>query len=346
MGKDNFQYNIPKLSLNERINFFSEFHSYLGSSIPLTTALSNMQTYSNSTKIKRIAITLLREIDNGENFADVILKFKNTIGNVYCNLMSIGAQSGELPKILKDIHSSLKKQRTTLYTLIRASIYPAILFIMLIGASLLLLFFIAPRLANQYQNATGEALTENMNFLQNLAMGLSSNIFFIVFVFVLIIISAVRFFKYLLKSELGVKLPVIGAVIRYYNLSTFSKLLAIAYAAGMPITHGILLACEPLTNGFIQKKLFKCSTFIAKHSLADSFAGTGFFTPQMISKLQAGEQTGRLDETLQEISNEINETLETVISSALQMFEPVLMTVIAVFLVIFGSTLMNTIFML
>lgn len=345
MGKDNFQYNIPKLSLNERINFFSEFHSYLGSSIPLTTALSNMQTYSNSTKIKRIAITLLREIDNGENFADAILKFKNTIGNVYCNLMSIGAQSGELPKILKDIHSSLKKQRTTLYNLIRASIYPAILFIMLIGASLLLLFFIAPRFA-RFQNNMGENLTENMNFLQNLATGLSSNIFFIVFVFVLIIISAVRFFKYLLKSELGVKFPVIGAVIRYYNLSTFSKLLAIAYAAGMPITHGILLACEPLTNEFIQKKLFKCSTFIAKHSLADSFAGTGFFTPQMISKLQAGEQTGRLDETLQEISNEINETLETVISSALQMFEPVLMTVIAVFLVIFGSTLMNTIFML
>ena len=114
----------------------------------------------------------------------------------------------------------------------------------------------------------------------------------------------------------------------------------------MPITHGILLACEPLTNEFIQKKLFKCSAFIAKHPLADSFAGTGFFTPQMISKLQAGEQTGRLDETLQEISNEIDETLETVLGSAIQMLEPLLMIIIAVFVVFFGSTLMSTIFMI
>lgn len=346
MSNENFQYNIPKLSINERINFFSEFHSYLGSSIPLTTALKNIQTYSNSGKIKQIAKFLLDEIDNGENFSTSILKFKNTIGNVYCNLMSIGAQSGELPKILKDIHTSLKKQRTTLYTLIRASVYPAFLLLMLIGATLLLLFFIAPRLANQYQNATGEELTQNMKLLQNIAVALSGNIFVIIIFAALLIFGTVRGIKYLLKSGAGVKFPVIGAVIRYYNLSVFSKLLAIAYSAGLPITHGILLATEPLHNEFIQKKLFKCSTYIAKHSLADSFAGTGFFNPQMISKLQAGEQTGRIDEALQEISTEIDETLETVIGSALQMLEPILMIIIAVFIVFFGSSLMSSLFML
>ena len=346
MGKDNFQYNIAKLSLTEKINFFSEFHSYLGSSIPLTTALNNMQTYSNNPKIKRIAINLLSEIDKGENFASAILKFKNTIGNVYCNLMSIGAQSGELPEILKDIHTSLKKQRTTLYNLIRASVYPAILIIMLIGARLLLLFFVAPRLAEQYQNVSGEDLPQTLALMQRLGDIIGGNIFFIILVFALVIYGFVRFFKHLLKSELGVKFPVIGAVIRYYNLSTFSKLLAIAYAAGMPITHGILLSSEPIQNEFIQKKLFKCSTYIQKHSLADSFAGTGFFTPQMLSKLQAGEQTGRLDEVLHEISSEIDETLETVIGSALQMLEPLLMIIIAVFLTIFGSAMMRSIFML
>lgn len=305
-----------------------------------------MQTYSNSSKIKHIAINLLSEIDKGENFANAILKFKNTIGNVYCNLMSIGAQSGELPEILKDIHSSLKKQRTTLYNLIRASVYPAILLIMLIGATLLLLLFIAPRLAEQYRNASGEDLPQTLALTQRLGDVIGSNIFFIILVFGLIIYGCVRSFKYLLKSELGVKFPVIGAVIRYYNLSTFSKLLAIAYTAGLPITHGILLSSEPIQNEFIQKKLFKCSTYIAKHSLAESFAGTGFFTPQMISKLQAGEQTGRLDEVLQEISNEIDETLETVIGSALQMLEPLLMIIIAVFLTIFGTAMMRSIFML
>ncbi len=289
---------------------------------------------------------LLKEIDNGENFSSAILKFKKALGNVYCNLMSIGAESGELPKILKDIHSSLKKQRTTIYSLIRASIYPAFLLVMLLGAVLLLLFFIAPRLANQYQNVTGETMTQNMFSLQVIAGAIASNWIFIIFIFGLAIWGLIRFIKYLLKSELGVKIPAIGAVIKYYNLSIFSKLLAIAYAAGLPITHGILLSCESVQNEFIQKKLFKCSTYIAKNPLAESFAGTGFFSPQMISKLQAGEQTGNLDVALNEISNEIDETLSTVVASALQLLEPLLMVIIAVFIIFFGSTLMNTIFMI
>lgn len=346
MANDTVQYNIPKLSLNEKINFFSEFHSYLGASIPLTTTLTNIEKYSASSKIKQIAKNLRQDLDRGENFAESILKFKHTIGNVYCNLMSIGAQSGELPNILHDIHDSLKKQRTTLINIIRASAYPAMLLLMLIGSGLLLVFFVAPRLANRYQSTTGEELTQNMTAMQSFANVLTDNIFFIIFVFGLIIWGIISFTKYLLKSELGTRFPVIGAVIRYYNLSVFAKLLAISYAAGLPITHGILLSCESVQNEFVQKKLFKCSTYIAKHPLAESFEGTGLFSPQMVAKLQAGEQTGQLDEALREISNDIDETLGAVLAAALQLLEPLLMIIIAGFIVFYGVNMMNTIFMI
>ena len=49
-------------------------------------------------------------MDNGVNLSDAILKFKKTIGAVYCNLISLGAQAGELPQILDDIYKSLKRQ--------------------------------------------------------------------------------------------------------------------------------------------------------------------------------------------------------------------------------------------
>lgn len=345
MSKDNFQENLPKLSLNERVNFFSEFHSYLSSSIPITTALSNIQKYTNSFRVKEIAGKLLLEIDKGENFSNAILKFKKAFGGVYCNLMSVGAQSGDLPKILQEIHNSLKKQRTTIYNLIRAAIYPATLFLMLIAAFFLLIFFIAPRLSTQYQNTTGEAMTQNMSSMQAISAMFTDNWFFIIFVIGLFIWGLISGIKYLLKSEAGIKFPVFGAIIKFYNLSIFSKLLAISYSAGLPITHGILLSSEPVHNEYLQKKLIKCSTYISKHSLTDSFAGTGFFSPQMLSKIQAGEQTGNLDRALSEISEEIDETLETTLSAALQLVEPLLLIIIAGFIILFGTTLMNALFM-
>ena len=346
MSNDILQYNISGLSLNEKVDFFSQLHSYLSSSIPITTALMNIQKYSNSKKIKLIAKKLLEDLDKGENFANSILKFKHSIGNVYCNLMSIGAQSGELPRILQEIHSSLKRHRTMLYNLIKASVYPAILILILIASSLLLVFFISPRMSAQYQMITGGELSQNMNAMENIANLLQNNWISLLIIFNIILWGIIRFAKYLLKSELGIVFPVIGKVIKYYNLSIFSKLLAISYAAGLPITHGILLSCESVQNEYIQKKLFKCSSYISKHSLSESFAGTGFFTPQMLSKIQAGEQTGKLDEVLHEISSEIDETLEMVLSSALRLIEPVLMLIIAGMAILYGTTMMNTLFMI
>ena len=106
------QYDIPKMSLNQKIMFFEQFSMYLSSSIPVSSALQDMKKYAPSDKIKLIAHLLLKEMDRGINFSDAILKCKKGLGSTYCNLMSLGAQAGELPRILKDIWESLKQQRT------------------------------------------------------------------------------------------------------------------------------------------------------------------------------------------------------------------------------------------
>lgn len=337
------QYNLPKLSLWKRISFFEQFHTYLGSSIPLSTALTNMIKYSPNREIKVIAHILLEEIDRGENFSDAILKFKNALGGVYCNLMSIGAQSGELPKILKDIHSSLKKQRSIIYTIIKQCAYPAfIFFIILVPSVLTLLLYIVPRFSNYYQSLLGE-VPANLQAAQTFSAMFTNNWFFILTAAALFIWGSVKLTKSLLKSELGLSIPLIGKLIKYYNLSLFTKLLAIAYSAGIPITHGILISSESLPNQYIQKKLFQCSSMVTRKTFTETFASTNLFSPEMITKIQAGELTGELDNLLNEISNDIDEAFEIAISAILKLIEPVLMVIMAIFVGMYAMVMVGTI---
>ncbi len=331
------------MTLWNKIQFFEQLKTYMSSSIPITTSLQDISKYSDNTLCKQVATILLTEMDSGVNFCDAILKFKNTLGGVYCNLISLGAQSGNLPQILDDIYESLKRQREIIYTIIRQCAYPAFLFfIIFIPAIAALLFFIVPRFCEYYKGLTGEIPTHLQSiqeFTQNLTHSWP----------IILILSALIFWglgvgiKKIFTTRLGANLPLAGLLVTYYNLSLFSKLLAIGYAAGVPITHTILLAAESLPNKYIQSKLFKCSSLVTRHSLTNTFASTELFPPQMLTKIKSGETSGELDKLLREISNDFDDAMNVTISSLLQLIEPMLMLIMAGLIIFYGVTIVSTI---
>ncbi len=337
------QYDIPPMTLWHKIQFFEQFRTYMSSSIPLTTSLQDIAKYCNDKLTRQVATLLLAELDSGINFCDAILKFKHTLGGVYCNLISLGAQSGNLPQILNDIYESLKRQRDIVYSIIRQCAYPAFLFfIIFIPAIAALLFFIVPRFCEYYKGLTGEIpahLQAIQCFTQNLTHSWPLLLLLSALIFWGIGVGIKKFFT----TRLGASFPLAGLLVRYYNLSLFSKLLAIGYAAGIPITHTILLAAESLPNKYIQTKLFKCASLVTRHSLTDTFAATELFPPQMLTKIKSGETSGELDKLLREISNDFDEALNVAIASLLQLIEPTLMLLMAGLIIFYGVTIVSTI---
>lgn len=331
------QYDIKKLSLNEKILFFEQFKTYISSSIPLSTTLQNIKKYTSNSKIEYISQLLLKEIDKGVNFSDAILKFKKPFGGVYCNLMSLGAQSGELPKILDDIQAALRQQRTINYTILKQIAYPAFLFFgLFIPAVCALFFFVIPRLSSSFETLLG-ATPVHLQTLNSVSKILIENIILIIIIAIFIIPAIIEIIHEFSRSKLLLKLPIIGPLVRYYNLSVFTKLLAISYSAGIPITRGILISSDALPNQIIQRKLIRCSSLVTRMPLTNAIIDTNLFDPQMISKIQAAEITGELDKTFYEISKDINEALETTISTLLKFIEPVLMIIMAILVCIYGS---------
>lgn len=331
------QYDISTFNLNEKIEFFEAFYNYLSASIPVNTALFQMLEYTGNLKIKNVLRLIMKEVDGGNNFADVILKFKKPLGGVYCNLISVGVQTGELPAILKDINDILNKQRIFKSNIIKSCTYPAFLLLMLIGSFILFAFFIQPSLARMQEMATGgtSAVVCPWQYLNLLAL-------FVVGIFVIFLLWQI--FKQALVSERGLNLPVIGPAVRYYNLSSFSRLLAISYKAGIPITQAIMLSADAIPNKFMSGILIRTSAQVTKIPIAKAFSSTRFFVPDLIMKIESGDMSGNLDKVFYEISETINLKLETAITSALKLLEPILMMLIGCVVGYYAYTLMSTVY--
>ena len=331
------QYDMPKFNLNEKIEFFSALQNYVSAEIPISTSLFQILEYSGNIKIRNLVRQLLKDIDGGVNFADSILRFKKSLGGLYCNLLSVGAQTGELPTILKDINDYLNKQRIFKANIIKSCTYPAFLLLMLIGAFLTLILFIQPSLRRMSEmngsgGCSGGCMFLNLNFFI-LVPAVAGSIFFIQ-----------KWFKNFLKSRKILDVPIFGDAIRYYNLSSFTRLLAISYKAGIPITQAILLSAASVPNKYMSEAFLKCSALVTKKPIAKVFASTRFFSQDMIMKIESGDMSGYLDKVLYEISDTINLKLETAITSALKLLEPILIVLIGCAVGYYAYSLMGSVY--
>ena len=332
--------NISPFSLNEKISFFTEFSTYIKSSIPITTLLAQIIKYSPNSKIKKISSYILHSIDNGTSFSKAVLKLENILGAAYCNLLAVGEQSGNLPEITKDILTSLKKQRTIRSNIIKSSAYPAIIMLFVIIAVLVLIFFIVPKVYMQ-----AEMMTTNIPLLMKILNVISK---FMIKTWVLLLIAIpfiISFFikqiKNAFKNAKILNIPLIGKAVKLYNLSVFSRIFSITYSSGITVTNGYIISSKAVTNNYIKNSLLSKAQMLSNTSISKTFEATKLFTPQMLSSIEAGEISGHIDEMLKEISNDIDEMLDTAISVTLEALGPILLVIVAIFVFVFGYIIMG-----
>ena len=99
------------------------------------------------------------------------------------------------------------------------------------------------------------------------------------------------------------KLPLFGPLIFKINLARFANYLALMYASGMNILDSIKI-CQNLTeNLHIKEAYISAQKFIEEgNQISEGFARTGIFPPLVIRMIKIGENTGKLDESLRNIS--------------------------------------------
>ena len=119
--------------------FTSELQVLLSSGISILDALESIELNSPKHKIKTICSNLKLSIMSGETFAKALSSlYEQVFGPVYIALVKSGENSGELDETLMRMLILLRKQQSIKDNIFSASIYPAILLVLMF--ELLLIF--------------------------------------------------------------------------------------------------------------------------------------------------------------------------------------------------------------
>ncbi len=326
------QINVSHLSLQEKIMFTSELEVLLSSGIPIVEALQSIANNTPKIKIKTVCEKIKDGILSGMTFAQALESFYGKVfGPVYTGLVKTGENAGELETTLDRMLLLLRKQDSIKGKIINASIYPAILIILMLGLLILFSKFVFPAFMGVFA-FNGDELP----FLASMLVGICSfveHFWWLLIIGVGAACGAVSslFKNYQFKSrwdDFILKIPVVSDFIKYINLSNFLTVLHISYDAGLPIMSGLELSNETVGNHTIKGKISNSISIVKRgKSLTEAFQATDAIPHALLTMIATGEKSGTLGKMLHDAAVVIDKKVDMALEAMTKMFEPTVIVI-------------------
>lgn len=324
---------FQRIGMDDRVNFTRQLSTMITSGLPLTEALSILETQARPAMAKVVG-TILREIEGGRNLADSLESHPEVFNKVYVSLVRAGEAAGILDTVLNRLADNLEKQRDFQGKIKGAMIYPAVIVTAMVGVGFIMVVFVIPRLTVLYEEFEAE-----LPIMTKILLGFSQFVSNYWYLAILLGVGMVFFFRFLSihpalrdkREDLLFRLPIYGKLRQQMMLTEFSRTLGLLVGAGVLVVEALNIVKESLGSSKYEKALDEASKRVEKgSSLAVALAQADIFPPLLPQMVAVGEETGKIDEVLGKISGYFEREAEVLVKGLTTAIEPLIMVVLGI----------------
>ncbi len=258
--------------------------------------------YMQETAPKRIrpTVTGLRDaVRDGSPLSVAMSRYPTTFPAMHVGMVRAGEAGGNLGPTLARIADLLDRQRALASTVTSALIYPAVLFVAMIGAVTLLLTEVLPQFVPMFEQS-GVALPTSTQFL--IAAGnfvQEDGLFLLLAILVLIVVLrfALRQARVrLIVDRIVLRLPVVGGLTQEVLAARFTRVLGTLLNNGVALIPALAIVRDAMGNHAARSAVEQASvTARGGGSLTRDLEAAGVFPARAIHLLRLGEETAQLD---------------------------------------------------
>lgn len=327
-------------------NLTSELAVMLRAGLPLDRALRVLIGMSAKPSVAALLEDIFKAVKAGKGLSQALAPHQALFGDFYINMVRSGETSGQLADVLSRLVEHLERVKELRESVVSALIYPAILVVVAAISVFLMLGFVVPQFESLFDDM-GEALPLPTRLI--VAAGhLVADWGWLI---ALVVGGGVWLFRRWLATPHGrrwrdawvLRLPVLGEVMRKYQVTRFARSMGTLLGNGVPIVTSLKIAAETMDNQHLRAAMEGVAPAIKQGGrMADALETTRLFTPLALNMVRLGEETGRLDAMLQELARVHDAEVQAGVKRALTLLEPVLILVLgAVIAAIIVSILMG-----
>src|SRR3989338_6535271 len=323
------------IKVSEKASFCRFIAVMLRSGLSLPEAVEIIKQESENKRMQKILSDIAFQTRKGSTISSVLSGYKDDFDPVFLTMVKAGEESGTLEQSFDYLSRQLYANYELTQKVKNSMMYPAVIFVSMVGVGLLMLLFVLPKISTVFikVNVPLPALT---TAILNFGNFVGKNT-----VLVLVIVGVLGLLGVLTivikKSRdaiihFAVKLPLLKKVALKVDVARFSRTLSTLLRSGVQITTALNVSADTLGQPGLKRKATEFAQSISK---GESLSGVlsrakGTFPLVVIQTIKAGEKTGRLDEVLEEMAGFYENEVENDLKRLTSLLEPIMMLIIGV----------------
>jgi len=320
------------------ITFCFHLEQLIRAGVPILEGLADLRDSIGNRRLREITAALIESIEGGKNLSGAMADFPSVFEPVLVSLIRAGEQSGRLTEVLGKVIETLKWQDEQAALTKRLLLYPAVVCVVMVLTLLFMMLYVVPQLLS-FLTSMGQQLPLQTRLLIAFSR-FFSNYWYLVLLLPIVAIggawSAARsnpaFAQQLDTWKLRV--PLIGPILKKIIVTRVCNVFSIMYTSGITVLECIRSGEEVAGNRAIGRALREAGRMIQDGGgISASFAATGLFPPLVVRMLRVGENSGALEEALNNVSYFFNRDVQESVTRLQTMLMPAVILLLGLFMV-------------
>ena len=320
--------------LTDLVMFTRQLATMIDAGLAMVQSLQALAEQTQNKIMRDVIKDVCTRVEGGDSFSEALQKHPKAFNRLYVAMVGAGEKGGLLSEILARLATYLENTARLRKKVKSAMMYPTVVTVVAIGITVFLLVKVIPVFGEIY-SGFGAKLPGPTQFLISLSNLLKSY-------FLLFLVAgggSVYGWLYFIKTPVGrefwdarrIKLPIFGGIAHKICLARFTRTLSSLIRSGVPILEVLQIVSQTVGNVVMEKAIKVASSDIERGEGISVALGKHPVFPNMIIRMiSAGEQTGKIDNMLERISDFLDEEIETTLSGLTSLIEPILIVVLGV----------------
>ena len=327
-----------RLGLPELVMFCRQMYSLTKAGVPIIKAIAGLAESTDQECLRDSLRKLGKDLAGGKSLTLSMQEQSDIYSSLFISMVNVGENTGRLEDVFKQLADYYSMEYETRKRISAAMRYPTLVILFIAAAMVVLNIFVIPVFSQMFAKfgvdlpLTTRILIGTSNFfvqywpiMAGVAVALP----------ILIRWSLNKKSVRLAWDRVKLRLPVMGSIIDRSLLGRFSRSFSLMLQSGVPLNLALSLVAEAIDNKFLEERILDMRRQIEQgNSLSTVTTQSKMFTPLVLQMFAVGDETGRVDELLQEAADYYEREVDYDLKSLTAKIEPILLIFVAVIVAI------------
>ena len=299
--------SIPKLGRRKKVGakelavFTRQFSVMIDAGLPLVQCLDILAEQQQNAFFKDVLRQVRQNVEEGSTLFAALERHPKVFDSLYSHMVEAGETGGVLDLILQRLATLIEKVVKLKRSIVSASIYPAAVIVVAIGAIAVIMVVVIPQFQQIFIGLLGPG--ELLPLPTRIVMGISNFLAGWGGLSLLIgIIGSSIGIKFYYKTEKGrwmidnllLKTPIFGSILRKVAVARFSRILSTLLSSGVPILQSLEITAKTAGNVVIEDAIIKVRAGVERgENFVEPLKATNVFPHMSGDVIETAEIVGR-----------------------------------------------------